>query len=341
MKRKIYSGFDVTKFVLAIFVICIHTHPFKETTNPFLLFWTQYGFHFAVPMFFAIAGFLLFAKTKELPLENSLPDIKKYLINIVRLYIIWNLVYFPIAVYGYIKLGIHIKVAIYQYVRDFFLIGEHYLSWHLWYLLGTIYGLLIITLMIKFHFSNFSMLLCGFLFYILSVFIDWNVGNINSYNGIIHVFLKVVSHTIVKGRLLTGTAFLCMGMYIARNNWIDKLMPQYRIMIIAVLSFAYALHPNVFGELVLKPMIIFCCVWFLSAIKTNSKSLYVNLRKLSTVFYHTHMLFVFTFSLMTNSLYPEGFKCFAFVLAGCVLSGFAFLQKEKIKGIFLQRMRCQ
>lgn len=340
MKRKIYTGFDITKFVLAIFVICIHTHPFAGATTQFVLFWTQYGFHFSVPLFFTIAGFLLFIKTKDQSLKSALPNVKKYLIEILKLYVVWSIVYMPIAVYGYYKLGISTEWAVYQYIRDFFLVGEHHLSWHLWYLLGTIYGLIVITIMIKLHFSDILMLLSGCIFYGLSVFIDWNMWNIDAHTGIDHTFLQIVSHTIVKGRLLTGVSFLCMGMYIARSSWLEKIRPLNRAIIFSLLVMSYVNHPDGYGDLLLKPMIVFCGIWLLSTIKTEQKDLYIKMRSLSTVFYFTHMLFVFVFSLITNNLYPEGKICFLFVLTGCILTGFIFLQKESIKCIFLQKERC-
>lgn len=328
MKEKIYTGFDITKFVLAIFVICIHTHPFVGATSQFVLFWTQYGFHFAVPFFFTIAGFLLFTKTKDQSMKSALPNLKKYLIEMIKLYVAWSIVYMPIGIYGYYKLGVSAELAIYQYIRDFFLIGEHHLSWQLWYLLGTIYGLLTIMVMIKLHFSNILMLLGGCIFYGLSVFIDWNMWHIDAYTGIAHAFLQIVSHTIVKGRLLTGVPFLCMGMYIARSSWLKRIRPLNRAIILLVLVMFYVIHPDGYGELLLKPIIVFCSIWSLSAIKTKPIGLCVKMRNLSTVFYFTHMIFVFAFSLITNNMYPEGWMCFLFVLTGCVLIGVVVLKKR-------------
>ena len=325
MKTKVYAGFDVTKLVLAVFVVCIHTHPFLGTTNKFLLFCTQYGFHLAVPFFYAMAGFLLFNKTKELPLLESISSIWKYLFQIIKLYIIWSIVYLPAAIYGYHQLGYSVQFSVTQYIKDFIFLGEHHLSWPLWYLLGTIYGLLFIMLMIKLQLPKWSMLLCGYALYWLSLYIDANVLNADQFNGVTGLLLKTVLHTIRNGRLLTSVLFITIGMLIARSKWLIHVDMQYRILFFVYILAWFMIRPEGYGQWFVKPAVVFYGMWCLSAIQVESKPIFAKLRETSTIFYFTHMLFVFLWSLYTGEMYPEGLSCFAFTLSGCLITTFFVL----------------
>jgi peptidoglycan/LPS O-acetylase OafA/YrhL len=81
----------------------------------------------AVPFFFIASGFLL-AKKLQLPLhkEENIDIIKKYLIRIVKLYLIWNIIYLLLAIIGFILEKSTPLMSIYLYLRGLFLVGQQY-----------------------------------------------------------------------------------------------------------------------------------------------------------------------------------------------------------------------
>ena len=97
---------------------------------------------------FIASGFLL-AQKMERPYGTpaNLPAIRKTLKKIVRLYLIWSLIYLPLAIANYISTSTPFFEAFVSYSVWFVIVGEHYNSWMLWYLLATIYALIYVSLM--------------------------------------------------------------------------------------------------------------------------------------------------------------------------------------------------
>lgn len=85
--RKQYSSIDVAKLICAIMVIAIHTQPFSR------YIWLDRGAgiitRLAVPFFFVTTGFFLnFSDAKK---------VRKYVVRLIVLYIIWTIVYLPFS----------------------------------------------------------------------------------------------------------------------------------------------------------------------------------------------------------------------------------------------------
>ena len=100
-KKNDFAGVDFTKFIMAIFVVAIHTHPFKGIdSNLFVNIWNVI-ITFAVPYFFIASGFFLFLKVnKETDKSLQLVKIKTYGKRIIKLYIYWNILYLPITIWN-------------------------------------------------------------------------------------------------------------------------------------------------------------------------------------------------------------------------------------------------
>ena len=92
-----YNGFDIAKFIMAIFVVTLHAHPFSDISFGLNYIITNGLTRVAVPYFFMVSGFLLFRKMSLYELDIA--KIKRYLIHIFRLYVIWTIIYLPIIIY--------------------------------------------------------------------------------------------------------------------------------------------------------------------------------------------------------------------------------------------------
>lgn len=82
-------------------------------------------------------AFLLFKKYYENNENGEI--IKKYLKRMIKLYCVWNIIYLPLAIYGYCINKTSLIKAFILYIKDLFFKGEHYFSWSLCFLLATIY----------------------------------------------------------------------------------------------------------------------------------------------------------------------------------------------------------
>ena len=111
-----YNAIDITKFIMAIIVIFIHT-------------WSRFGgilmqtklipivTNTAVPFFFITSGFLLENKIKKQK-ENKEKVVKKYILNALRIYIIWTIIYLPITIFGWILNGLTNKEGIFELAKN-------------------------------------------------------------------------------------------------------------------------------------------------------------------------------------------------------------------------------
>ena len=149
---KKYIGVDILKFIMAIFVVAIHTYP-----NPF-----KDGIHndnnildidqiwdiivrFAVPYFFIASGFFLFLKLKK-ESDNLLRQkiVLSFGKRIMRLYIYWTIIFLPITIWSFINNRDLFFVDLFSFLKNVFIVGHNFLSWPLWYLLTMIYSIVIL-----------------------------------------------------------------------------------------------------------------------------------------------------------------------------------------------------
>lgn len=88
--KKNYDILDLTKIILSLMVVAIHTGLFPEILYPWL--------RLAVPLFFIISAYLLFKKLNTLPTEKHGGVIKRYISRMLLLYLFWFIVLLPITI---------------------------------------------------------------------------------------------------------------------------------------------------------------------------------------------------------------------------------------------------
>ena len=64
MKKVNYFAIDIAKYISALLVVCIHTFPLLDVSEPANTFLIQAVCRIAVPFFFAVSSFLFFSKIK-------------------------------------------------------------------------------------------------------------------------------------------------------------------------------------------------------------------------------------------------------------------------------------
>lgn len=131
------KGIDTLKFLFSLVVVWIHT---GVGNLGGLTPW-------AVPFFFLVSGFFLFGKLFDEP-DRAARSAKTgaWWRKILRLYLLWSLIFLPFAIIGFANDQLAPAKAAGVYLRNLLLVGENYLSWPLWYLLGLLWAGAIIWL---------------------------------------------------------------------------------------------------------------------------------------------------------------------------------------------------
>ena len=102
LEKKNYYGIDLLKFTMAVCVVAIHTQPLYGIQSVAVQRLFDTITSLAVPYFFSVSGFLLFSKIDaDISSEKNMEVCKKYLSRVLSLYVIWNIIYLPITIFGF------------------------------------------------------------------------------------------------------------------------------------------------------------------------------------------------------------------------------------------------
>lgn len=315
MEKRHYNSFDICKLLMALCVVAIHTQPFVHCTINITNIYDSFV-SMAVPFFFLSSGFLLAQKFEcSFASPNNVVVVKKYLIKIINMYVVWTVVYLPLAIYHFISSGTGILESVLLYIRGFVFVGEQYNSWHLWYLLSTIYALILILIFLYFKISpQKAMILSSFIF-LISISIDYLSAYAGNSSLFIGLFIKIIKVSIVNGRILRGLFYLPLGCFLAQKqpnlkiSW-SMLVGGYLLNVLVQTSYLSSFFVAVSS-------IGFFCV--INSIVLPNSRIYLVVRKMSTVIYFIHM---YIWSIYYTLIYGEktyGMDCFVVTMVICLL----------------------
>lgn len=253
---------------MAIGVIAIHTKPVQNEFVNSVLF-------FAVSFFFITSGYF----------AGKCGNVKKQLFKIIKMYVVWSAIYFPLACYGIILNGTTFSKAVLVYMRNFLFVGQQYNSWHLWYLLSSIFGLLVLYIHKRFKLPKYALIIWTLLVIVFSFFVSY----LSSYNGDLSVFIimkKIVSITILNGRVLQGMYYIPLG-YLIEDIQIDK----WWYLIFSVVSFGlWVIYKEYF---IIGTLLFAICslsvFGLIKSIELKDHIVYSIMRTMSTNIFLVHM----------------------------------------------------
>lgn len=102
IEKKNYYGIDLLKFIMAVCVVAIHTQPLYSVQSIVVQRLFDTITSLAVPYFFSVSGFLLFSKIDaDISCRKNMEVCKRYLSRVLSLYVIWNIIYLPITIFGF------------------------------------------------------------------------------------------------------------------------------------------------------------------------------------------------------------------------------------------------
>ena len=134
-KRNEYKSLDLFKFIFAILVVMIHAKPLLDVSDKANWFFSNSFLNLAVPFFFITSGFLLFEKLKSLSDDaDKKTAVKKYVGHLLKLYLIWSIIWLPLKLLGWHTSGGIGKADLLSWIQAFFLTGKT--GDAIWYLLA-------------------------------------------------------------------------------------------------------------------------------------------------------------------------------------------------------------
>ena len=330
-----YNSLDICKLLMAFCVVAIHTHPLEHCTITFVNNIYDSFVKMAVPFFFLSSGFLLAQKFESsFAAQNNIAIVRKYLLKIIKMYVIWTIVYLPMAIYHYISSGNGILKSVLLYIRGFIFIGEQYNSWHLWYLLSTIYALALVLIFLYLKLSPNQVVIISSIVFLISIGIDYLSAYTGNSNTFIELLIKMIKVSIGSGRILTGFFYIPLGIVLSHSQ--PKLIVSWLMLILGYSLNVFVENSYLSSLLVAISSIGFFCV--INSISLPDSIVYPFVRKMSTVTYFVHM-YIWTFYYML--VYREktyGIDCFLVTIAVCLALSAASVavmgnQTKKLKDI--------
>lgn len=328
--KKNYNSIDLVKFLMSFLVVAIHTVPtiYAAQTMPVRFF--EAIQNIAVPFFFLESGFLL-GKTSgtELNSKEAIEKISSRRNGIIRMYVIWTIIYLPLTIIHYVTEGEGVFRSVLLFTHGFFLMGEHYNSWMLWYLLSMIYALSMVKFLLRRKKSIMTVFMAGILFLILSYLIDMLV-EMENMPYIIGKIRYIIRYSIVNGRIFKGFFYIPCGLFISTIEF-DKY--KNISIVIAVISFAISFMVQGVVSYLAFPLSVIAFVIFINSVNLADNKAYMVLRKISTVIYFIHLyvwtiLYMLIYGKKTYGVLPFVLTCIISLLIAII----AILYKSKKRG---------
>lgn len=285
-------GLDIAKFACAAIVVAIHTKPLSWMGPGLAQGVVEAVECVAVPFFFVTSSFLCFRGVDlsefagpsgrgSAGARRARATIRKLL----RLYVVWSLVYLPVTILGFVLSGTRWQVALLAFARGFLLVGENFCSWPLWYLLASVTAFSIVYSMLRGGASWRAILAIG----IVASAMGYAMQGLRGCGGLLGQALDLyfLAFINVRNGLFVGLPYVSVGLAIAaKRRAIAEMHPVWGLTL-AVAGFA--------GCLFVSPDVHlpFCATFSVGVfvLATGREgAAHPFLRASSTVVYLTHML---------------------------------------------------
>ena len=198
INKKCYSSIDLFKFIAAILVVAIHTHPFFSCSVDVDYYFTCFC-RIAVPFFFIATSFFFFRREQ--------PDIKRYTKRLSLLYLIWFLIELPIV---YNRFFVTVDKTLSLQILNFFRCLVFNNTWFAsWFIMACILSVNIIYYLSRIM-SNRQLLLLSCACYALSLICS-------SYSGAFDLLLNEKwrhYHALVSFIFMPANSFILAMIYI-------------------------------------------------------------------------------------------------------------------------------
>lgn len=334
-----YSGLDVGKFIMAVLVIAIHTHPMADCSNAFLIFlYTNLSF-LAVPFFFVTTSWLFFIRENDIYSEKCRENLKKRIFHFIMLYILWEIIYLPCVLIGYYRNGYSAVFNILDYIRKLIFVGSNYYSSQFWFLLSLIYTLIILLFLLKMKLPLNRIFMISSLFYIIGLTINHLIEiRPDDASGILWLSISYISSLCNESSVLPWFIYVVLGMIMAKRHILLSKSKIAVFFAIGILGRAMFFQWYLLYYIAALFEVIAVFQLFLQ-LRLEDKYIYRKCRESSMVLYYTHFYFIFFYELVFQDLSQSGIKLFTTCLLCCVaLSGLVIRLKQYYPCRWLKRL---
>lgn len=333
-----YKGIDVVKFVMALFIVVLHTHPLEGISGSLNFLLSDVIGRVAVPFFFAATGFLLEQKIRGSGAKER-EVLCGYVRRILGLYVIWTILYLPIIVWDKIVDGQDTLLhGIFTMARDFIFAGSYA---HLWYLPAAAVGVIITAALTKYTGERYAAVILLLLFGmgLLTQSYFGLLKNILPDGGILWQGMKAVKKIMVTCRngIFFGSIFIYMGRWIAgRRIRIGGGAAAAGLVISTALlaveerylaARGYVREQDMY--LMLLPAAFFL---ILSAIRLPVRADTMFLRKMSMNIFYVHMIFKFIYRKIVQNNNGYNVGLFLTTLTGTVIMAYVMYRVQRKSG---------
>lgn len=273
-----YPAIDLAKFIMSFIVIVIHTNAYIVVPEKICAL--------AVPLFFVFSGFFMY---KGYVKKGGIKKVDSYLIKLVRMYIMYMILYLPLTVYGYYINDKNVVSAVISFARNFLFVGECYYSWPLWYLLALIVATGIIRCMLRMKIGITAIFAAGMMMALIGYGLDYLHENPTNgwINRIVGLYFEVFTRT--RNGFFIGLGYVSTGMLLAHCEEIICKNRNFVLPVAVLMGIVY--RYDVFFSINIFVPVLVCVIITLCGNMNLRYGLW--LRNISTLVYFLHMYIVF------------------------------------------------
>lgn len=283
--RANYNSIDVIKVCMSVLVVATHTGLFSLIHDKELADTLINSLAIKVPFFFVASGFLVWYKIANSSIEDKKTKLRRWINKTFRLYIVWTMVYLPFTIYGFYHDGVPVLKSLVVFTRNVLFVGQNFLSWPLWYLLGMLVaGVVTFLIVVVWKMKMTVLYVVATLFAVSGVLLDY--CNEHMYmQTITEPYYKLFQTT--RNGFFEGIPYITIGIAIASGHVIRS-----KYVLLALFIGSFTLH--MFGV----KLATFVAVYALFSVvlsfdlPNRNDSFYGNCRLTSTIIYFVHMIWV-------------------------------------------------
>ena len=171
----------------------------------------------AVPVFFIIAGFLLFRKIPDTGKKSGWPVAGRYAWRIVKLYLLWCVIYWPIDIFNWYHGTAGIAETVKAYIHSFFFSST---IAQLWYLPALAVAVLLVWTAYRAGLGVRQLLvLTGALFVFGCICDNWYFTERAPMKIQEFVWWYAPKFVTMRNGLFYGSFYLTLGLWFSRKTW--------------------------------------------------------------------------------------------------------------------------
>ncbi len=281
MKKSI-SSIDISRFILAYFVLIIHFRPFLDVSEMSDLLISHGLARIAVPFYLMSAGYFLH-------FDRIFESIKHY----IKLYLKWSLAYAPIVLFVYFTNETTWLEDFFIFIREFFFQGTVI---HLWYLPHSALALYLFYFLQK-KFSIKQILSLSFVLYSIGVFADAYSGWI-SPNTFLYTLQQNYLEFFITSRngVFFALFFISFGVYmkdaqkLSLKTSLISFLLSLVLMFVELVYIIYPKHPIDYNFYFSLIIVMYFLYQLVLNIHIKERTVYPHLRKMASNIYFSHML---------------------------------------------------